>query len=281
MKKMIYVAGLAYSFVSCSFSTVLAQAADSIKPAKDSSYQINKEQFKQLTRTESLECTLTGVLVPAAMVGYGFYALNNPTLRDVNHHTKGWFKEIPNNTDFRPRTKIDNYLQVAPVAAVYILNMAGVKGKHNLRDRSILLGMSALLTSGAVVGIKNWTNEQRPNQQDWLSFPSGHTATAFAAAEFMWQEYKDVSPWIGMTGYIAAATTGALRMYNNKHWLSDVVAGAGLGILSTKAAYWAYPWIQRKLFKSGNSSGASKIIMPSYNPQFKSVGLTLTLFPGN
>ncbi|RFS19134.1 phosphatase PAP2 family protein [Chitinophaga silvatica] len=216
------------------------------------------------------------------MIGYGFYALNNPTLQQVNSHTKGWFKEIPNNTDFRPRTKIDNYLQYAPVVAVYALNMAGIKGKHNLRDRTILLGLSALITTGTVIGVKNLSNEQRPNQQDYLSFPSGHTATAFAAAEFMWQEYKDESPWIGMTGYIAAATTGALRMYNNKHWLSDVVAGAGFGILSTKAAYWAYPWIQRKLFKStGDQARTSKIIMPSYNPQFKSVGLTLTLLPGN
>ena len=73
--------------------------------------------------------------------------------------------------------------------------------------------------------------------------------TAFAAAEFMRQEYKDVSPLYGIAGYGAATITGILRLYNNKHWVSDVVAGAGFGILSTRLAYWIYPVIKRKLFK--------------------------------
>ncbi|MNL72165.1 hypothetical protein D3C87_1974290 [compost metagenome] len=34
-------------------------------------------------------------------------------------------------------------------------------------------------------------------------------------------------------------------MYNNKHWLSDVVAGAGFGILSTKVAYYLYPRLKK------------------------------------
>jgi membrane-associated phospholipid phosphatase len=37
-----------------------------------------------------------------------------------------------------------------------------------------------------------------------------------------------------------AATTGYLRMYNNKHWFGDVVAGAGVGILSAKFSYWLF-----------------------------------------
>ena len=38
-------------------------------------------------------------------------------------------------------------------------------------------------------------------------------------------------------------------MYNNRHWLTDVAAGAGIGILSTKIAYWLYPFLNSKLFK--------------------------------
>ena len=62
---------------------------------------------------------------------------------------------------------------------------------------------------------------------------------------------------LGLMGSVAAAWNfwhtsmqryGFLRMYNNKHWLSDVVAGAGIGIMSTKIAYWIYPVIKRKLF---------------------------------
>ena len=79
----------------------------------------------------------------------------------------------------------------------------------------------------------------------------------------MREEYKDVSPWYGTAGYALATTTGILRMYNNRHWLRDVVAGAGFGILSTKAAYWIYPAIKRMLFKN-NSRPANTMIMPYY-----------------
>jgi len=68
-------------------------------------------------------------------------------------------------------------------------------------------------------------------------------------AEFLWQEYKYVSPWIGIAGYTIAAGTGILRMYNNKHWFTDIVAGAGFGILSTKMAYWLYPTIKTTFFR--------------------------------
>ena len=37
-------------------------------------------------------------------------------------------------------------------------------------------------------------------------------------------------------------------MYNNRHWLTDVIAGAGVGILSAQAAYWLYPVITETFF---------------------------------
>ena len=81
------------------------------------------------------------------------------------------------------------------------------------------------------------------------AFPSGHTATAFVAAEFLYQEYKNISPWYGVAGYLAATATGILRIYNNRHWFRDIVPGAGFGILSTKLVYWMYPAIKRKFLK--------------------------------
>ncbi|MGV3706695.1 MAG: phosphatase PAP2 family protein [Arcticibacter sp.] len=64
----------------------------------------------------------------------------------------------------------------------------------------------------------------------------------------MHQEYKDQAPLLGYAGYPLAALTGALRLTHNKHWFSDVVGGAGVGILSTKISYAAYPWLKEKLF---------------------------------
>jgi membrane-associated phospholipid phosphatase len=52
-----------------------------------------------------------------------------------------------------------------------------------------------------------------------------------------------------VAGYAVAAGTGFFRMYNNRHWFTDILAGAGIGILSAKASYWLFPYISKKLFK--------------------------------
>jgi membrane-associated phospholipid phosphatase len=191
------------------------------------------------------------------MIAYGFTALENDGLKNLNAEFKDeLYAESPHK-----KIPIDNYLQFAPAAAVYGLNALGIKGKHNFRDRSMIYAMSNIILTGTVFSLKKITAVQRPDGSAYTSFPSGHTAEAFASAEFMRMEYKDVSPWYGIAGYAMAASTGYLRMYNNKHWLSDVVAGAGVGIASTKLAYWLYPKIQHKLFKD---KLPNTVVMPAY-----------------
>ena len=197
-------------------------------------------------------------IVPAAMVAYGVFSLNNHDLLHVNKTIK---EEVYTDRGSTKTTPIDNYLVFAPIVAVYGLNAMGIQGKNNFRDRSMLIGLSELIAGATVMGVKKFSGETRPDGSDQYSFPSGHTAAAFAAAEFMRQEYKDVSPWYGVAGYAAAAATGYLRMYNNKHWMGDVVAGAGIGIMSTKLAYWIYPVIKRKLF---SDKDVKTIVMPTY-----------------
>ena len=102
---------------------------------------------------------------------------------------------------------------------------------------------------GVTVNVtKNLTKVERPDGSARNSFPSGHTATAFMGAELLRREYWNVSPWIGIAGYAVAAGTGFFRIYNNRHWLTDVLAGAGVGILSVQAAYWLYPAISKTFF---------------------------------
>ncbi len=125
-------------------------------------------------------------------------------------------------------TKVDNYLRYAPMVVAYGAYFAGWKGQHNFKDRTILLAMSAA-TMAAVVNVsKRAFKEQRPDSGAKNSFPSGHTATAFMGAEFLWQEYRTTQPWLGYTGYGLAALTGYLRMHNERHWVNDVVAGAAI-----------------------------------------------------
>ena len=97
---------------------------------------------------------------------------------------------------------------------------------------------SALLMGSVVYSLKQTTHVMRPDGSNDHSFPSGHTATAFMTATMLTKEYGHKSPWVGIGAYAIAATTGLMRMANNKHWLSDVLTGAGIGILSTELGYY-------------------------------------------
>ena len=210
------------------------------------------------------------LIIPTVLIGYGVIGIESDGLKLFNTEIK---EEVNENID--EKITVDDFSQYAPALSVYGLNALGIKGKHNLKDRTIILGTSYLLMSASVLSLKSITKVERPDGSAFNSFPSGHTATAFAGAEFLWQEYKDVSVWYGISGYIVAAGTGAFRIYNDKHWLTDVVAGAGIGILSTKVAYWINPWIQEKIFKSKEKNSMSAIA-PFYNGKQLGVGFIKT-----
>ncbi len=200
---------------------------------------------------------IKSLFIPAGLITYGFIALGNNGLKKINNNTKLEIRE--DHPAFI--TKADNYLQFVPAAAVYGLTAMGIKGKHNFRDRSMIYLMSNIILNTTVFSVKKLSHQLRPDGFGYTSFPSGHTAEAFASAEFMRQEYKDVSAWYGIAGYAVATATGVIRLYNNKHWVSDVVAGAGFGILSTKLAYWIYPSVKRKFFKN---KPMNTMVMPYY-----------------
>ncbi len=179
--------------------------------------------------------------IPTFLIGYGAVSLGNNPLRDLDRSSKAELAE--DNPVFH--TTIDDYLQFSPIAAVYALNIIGVKGKNAIIDQTNMVLLTTLFTTAFTYTIKKQTNRLRPNEAAYNSFPSGHTATAFAAADLLHHEFKHQSVWYGYLGYAAATTTGILRMYNNKHWLSDVVAGAGFGLLSTRLTYFVYPYLKR------------------------------------
>lgn len=141
----------------------------------------------------------------------------------------------------KKKFKADDYMQYSPMVAVYGLDLMGIKGKHSFKDRTIILAMSYAIQATMTHSMKFAFKEKRPDSSARNSFPSGHTATAFMGAQFLYEEYKDTSPWIGYAGYAIATATGYLRIYNDRHYVNDVVAGACIGIISTKLAYWLYP----------------------------------------
>jgi hypothetical protein len=204
--------------------------------------------------------TFKSFLIPGLMTSYGFIALKSKDLKKINEYIN---INIPHSAANASHLA-DDILQFSPALMVYGLNIAGIKGRNNVFDQTMIYVMSNLILNGTVQSIKNISQEQRPDLSDYRSFPSGHTAEAFASAEFLREEYKDKSPWLGYLGYGMAVTTGCLRMYNQKHWVSDVIAGAGLGIISTRLSYILYPLIQKKLFKIKMHK---TVVMPSLNNQ--------------
>ncbi len=215
----------------------LGQSVDSVKAEK--TLPDSHKYFKT-----------TGIIIPSIFIGYGLLSLTGGPIRDLDLSTKGEIQE--DHPLFAAH--IDDYLQFAPAAAFYGLNLIGIKGKHTVIDASGRYLLAGVIMGGTVSSLKKITQRMRPDGSGNNSFPSGHTANAFVAAEFLNQEYKESHPWIGYAGYTVATATGILRLYNNKHWVSDVVAGAGFGILSTKLSYLIYPGLKRFVFGKQTSN---------------------------
>lgn len=209
---------------------------------------------------QNLKFNYKQLIIPGILIGYGVVGLGSDQLKSFNFAIRDEVTE-----DIDKKLTIDDFSQYAPALSVYALNAVGIKGKNNLKDRSIIMATSYVMLSATVLSLKSLTKVERPDGSSFNSFPSGHTANAFAGAEFLWQEYKDKSIWYGISGYIVATGTGVFRIINNRHWLTDVAAGAGIGILSTKVAYWIFPYVKNKLFNSKGDNKVSSMVAPFYN----------------
>ena len=174
-------------------------------------------------------------------------------------------------TDFK--TSIDDYTQFFGPAMVVGLKIGGVEGRS---DWPRLLASSALsygIMAAFVNGIKYTAKEMRPDGSTANSWPSGHTATSFVGATILHKEYGLTrSPWYSVAGYGVATATGVMRVLNNRHWISDVMSGAGLGILSTELGY-AFADL---MFK-GKGLLRNDMVLSNENPSFFAISMGIGL----
>jgi membrane-associated phospholipid phosphatase len=183
---------------------------------------------------------IPAIVLPASLVAYGLISIENPALRQLDHYTSNSI----NKNNLLRHSHLDDYLQYSPAMTAFGMKFVGLKSRHNLVDMSIVYILSSALEGGIVHSLKKLTGRMRPDGSANNSFPSGHTATAFVAAEFLYQEYKEQSLGVCIGGYTMASLIGIARILKSRHWVSDVVAGAGIGIISTRIVYWVYPYLQ-------------------------------------
>ena len=151
----------------------------------------------------------------------------------------------------RTNTRADDYIRYVPVGLLYGSDILGRRHRNNAFNQTKLLLISELTTAILTQALKKITNVTRPNGGN-LSFPSGHTSEAFTFATVLYKESVDYDPVLGYSGYLFSTATGVLRITNNRHWASDVLVGAGLGIIVTNLVYYINPfkkWDPLKLNK--------------------------------
>lgn len=154
----------------------------------------------------------------------------------------------------------DDYLQYAPGLLTYALKTFGVEGRSSWGRLATSTGISFAFMGLTVNSLKYSVGRERPDGSAKNSFPSGHTSTAFMAATWLHKEYGITrSPLYSVFGYATATSIAISRVMNNKHWLSDVITGAGVGVLSSEMGYYLGDLIYGK---NGISSRAINQMLP-------------------
>jgi membrane-associated phospholipid phosphatase len=206
---------------------------------------VNAQQLQRFTSfsdTTKSPTLLKKSIVPVGLITLGLLANNSSFEKEFKTNFRN---KVGNDFEF----KIDNYLQFAPIAEMYAADLLGVAAKNHWFDQSKYLFISEVISTSIVYGLKIATQKTRPNGGE-RSFPSGHTAFAFTNATVLFNEFQETAPVLAYSGYALATTTGAFRMMNNKHWLSDVLVGAGIGIVVTHLVYHFEPLKNFNPFKN-------------------------------
>ncbi|MCD7930161.1 MAG: phosphatase PAP2 family protein [Tannerellaceae bacterium] len=171
--------------------------------------------------------------------------------------------------------RIDDYLEWGMLGWVFVCDLIGEE-KHHFTDQFFILLLAEGFNAGMVRGLKKWVNEPRPDGGPH-SFPSGHTSNVFLGAHLAYKEFKDTNMWLACSGYAVGAFVGFTRIYNNRHWLADVIAGAGFGILSVELAYLVYFPLRNAIVKKINKNRENKwMVAPAVTPYGGGLSLVYT-----
>lgn len=219
-------------------------AQDSLPASKHDSDVIQK------TSNHNAYLKPTALIIPASFLIYGGL---KPVVSDISKLDNRIMDHMLARYPRDPFNAAD-YLMWVPSATVYTLDAFNVKMAHRFKQHLLLDAGSIVITGGLGLGMRIISRHIKGFDTENTEFPSGHTANAFRGAEILHQELKNKHNLLSYSGYIVATTVGAFRIYGKEHYLSQVLAGAGLGILSTKITYWIFDKIKDSKRSANNIS---------------------------
>lgn len=207
---------------------------------------------------------LRQLIVPTVLVTSGALLLNTQANKNIQNNIRNKF-----GTSFH--TSIDNFFAVAPVVSIYSGKYLGIKSKNDFVHQTINIAVANAITVSLVTAMKYSIKEERPDESNNLSYPSGHTAIAFTNASLLFYEFKDSNLWYASSGFLFATATGVLRIAKNKHYASDVLTGAGIGTaVGLLVSYW-HPF---QSFNRGKTKKTTALVYPQIGNQ---IGLGLVV----
>lgn len=228
IKRKFHLSLLWFSFHCCCYTL----SAQNISAEKN----FTVDTIGQQTNYHESTLKPPALILPGSLLLYGCL---KPAINGIPKLDNRIMNDIQQRyADFH--TNAADYLMWAPSASIYAMDALHVKTAHNFREHLIIEASSVLITGGIGYGMRLISRNIDVYKTDNTKFPSGHTANAFRGAEIVHQELKKNYPVLSYGGYLVAAGVGMLRIYGKEHLLSEVLAGAGLGILSTKLTYWVF-----------------------------------------
>lgn len=255
------------------FASAFAQGEGNTRPYSKDSTTLKSASAKKgwwLDKSDqSTKFRPQQLIVPAALFTVGALGIGeNAPLNKIDLKVRDKMVQMRGNCAMH----FDDYMQYMPTAIYLGLSALPTKSKHTFSEKVCVAAVTFIAEAALAYGLKYTIKEQRPNSAERNSFPSGHTATAFAGAELVRTEYG----WAyGIPAYIFATGTGFMRLYNDSHWFTDTLGGAAIGIISARIGYWLLP-LSRKIFNL-NSSSSAVALTPIYYSEFNAAGASCTI----
>jgi len=213
-------------------------------------------QYLDSLEAEKPHRFMRSIAAPTAFIASGLIVRNH------NEAIQRYFNQKVDERGPKGPGHISDYTQFAPLGLAFLLSAMHKPGEHKFLKQLSLAAQAEVLMIAMVRPLKYISHETRPDGGP-NSFPSGHTAQAFMAATFLHKEFGHKSIWYSVAGYTMATAVGTCRMMSNRHWASDVLVGAGLGILSTNMVYLAHK--HRTGSEERKAKGQGRRAMPRLN----------------